>query len=61
MNFVWEAVADYEDGTHIEKLFAYNEGGNYSEECERQYEIEAWLLSQKEGCTYYSVCCVEVA
>lgn len=59
MNFVWEAVADYEDGTHIEKLFTYNENDNYSKECERQHELEEWLLQKHEGCTFYSVACVE--
>lgn len=52
---MWNAVAEYADGTRIEKDFPYNEGGNYNAECERQYELEAWLIEQHEGCTFYSV------
>ena len=56
---MWEAVAEYADGTRIEKTFPYNEGGNYAMENERQYEIECWLLEQHPDCTYYSVCYVD--
>ena len=31
---MWNAVAEYEDGTRIERNFPYNEGGNYIAECE---------------------------
>lgn len=51
----WEACADYADGTSICKLFPYDEHDSYKEESERQYELEAWLLSRQEGCTWYSV------
>jgi hypothetical protein len=37
---MWNAVAEYADGTRVEKNFPYNEGGNYSAECERQYELK---------------------
>lgn len=56
---MWNAVAEYADGTRIEKTFHYTEGGDYRAECKRQYEIEAWLLEQHEDCTYYSVCYTE--
>ena len=52
---MWNAVAEYADGTRIEKNFPYREAGNYQAECERQCELEAWLIGQHEGCTYYSV------
>lgn len=56
---MWLAVAEYADGTSIERRFPYQEGGNYGTECERQYEIETWLIEQHEGCIYYSVCYIE--
>lgn len=52
---MWFAVAEYADGTRVEKSFPYREGGNYHAECERQYEIEAWLIGRHDGCTFYSV------
>ena len=45
---MWNAVAEYADGTRIEKNFPYYEDGNYQAECERQYELEAWLIEQHE-------------
>ena len=56
---MWNAVAEYADGTRIEKYFLYHENGNYNVECERQYDIECWLLQQHEDCTFYSVVYVE--
>ena len=56
---MWQAVAEYADVTRIEKYFPYHESVNYSAECERQYDIEYWLLSQHEDCTFYSVAYVE--
>lgn len=56
---MWEAIGEYADGTRIEKNFLYGEEGNYSRECERQYDLECWLLSQHEDCTFYSVAYVE--
>lgn len=52
---MWVARAEYSDGTSIEKAFAYNEHGNYLLESKRQYELEAWLIEQHEGCIWYSV------
>lgn len=56
---MWNAVAEYADGTRIEKNFPYNENGNYNAECERQYDIECWLMLQHEDCIFYSVAYVE--
>lgn len=56
---MWNAVAEYADGTRIEKNFPYDENGNYQAECERQYDIECWLMSQHEDCIFYSVAYVE--
>lgn len=56
---MWNAIGEYADGTRVEKNFLYNEGGNYNLECERQYDLEYWLLSQHEDCTFYSVAYVE--
>ena len=56
---MWYAVAEYADETRIEKYLPYNEKGNYSAECERQYDIECWLISQHDNCIYYSVVYVE--
>lgn len=55
---MWNAIGECADGTRIEKNFPYNEEGNYSRECEQQYELECWLVEQGEkhgGCTFYSV------
>lgn len=52
---MWNAYAEYADGTVIDRDFPYCEGANYSAECERQYDLEAWLLEQHDGCTFYSV------
>ena len=49
---MWEAVAEYEDGTSVRRLFAYSERQN---ENEQQFEIECWLTSYHLGCTWYSV------
>lgn len=57
MNYLWEARAEYADGTTYEKYFAYNPERN---ESEQQYDIEAFLIERKEGCTWYSVNFVEV-
>jgi len=43
---MWNAIGEYADGTRIEKNFLYNEEGNYNLECERQYNLECWLIEQ---------------
>ncbi len=49
---MWEARAEYEDGTSIERYFEYDESTNDSDQ---QHEIEEWLIERKPGCTWYSV------
>lgn len=56
---MWEAIAEYANGIRIEKYFPYNENGNYNMECERQYELEAYLLGLYDNCIYYSVDYIE--
>lgn len=56
---MWNAVAEYADGTRIERNFPYNEGFSYIAECERQHELETWLLEQHEGCIFLSVSFIE--
>ena len=55
-------MGEYADGARIEKNFPYCEGGNYSWECNKQYELECWLIEQGKkhgGCTFYSVAYVD--
>lgn len=56
---MWNAIAEYADGSGIEINVPYNENGNYRLECERQYEIECWLISRHDDCTFYSVTYIE--
>lgn len=56
---MWLAVAKYEDGTSIEQTFPYQEDGNYNAECDRQHDLEEWLVTRHDGCTYYSVVYIE--
>ena len=59
---MWEAIAEYMDGTRIEKLFPYQENGNWLLENKRQNELECWLIEQAEeykGCIFYSVAYVD--
>ncbi len=48
---MWEARADYEDGTSICEYYD-NDG---REDGEQIYDLEEMLISRKEGCTWYSV------
>ena len=52
---MWEACAEYADGTSVRKTFPYLENGNYHLENERQQELEEWLIGYHEDCTWYSV------
>ena len=52
---MWIARAEYADGTSVEGQFPYRERGIYSLECERQHELECWLIERHDGCTWYSV------
>lgn len=49
---MWEARAEYADGTTIERYFEPNENiGEY----EDQYKLECWLVERHPDCTWYSV------
>lgn len=52
---MWLAEAEYADGTSISRYFPYNENGNYNLECERQYQLECWLIERNPECVWYSV------
>lgn len=54
---IWEAKAQYKDGTAVDRLFEYNEN---QPESEQQYQIECWLIERHDGCTWYSVDCLLV-
>ena len=49
---MWEARAEYADGTAVERMF---ESNPYKNEDDEQYELEEWLIEHHEGCTWYSV------
>lgn len=49
---MWEARAEYQDGSEVYRLF--DDDSNLTES-ENQYRIECWLIEQKDGCTWYSV------
>lgn len=49
---MWEARAEYEDGTTIERLFADQPD---VDDNEMQYRLESWLICKHPGCTWYSV------
>ena len=52
INIMWEARAEYQDGSEVYRLFDNNPNLT---EAENQYRIECWLIEQKDGCTWYSV------
>lgn len=52
---VWIARAEYADGSSVEEVFPYAEGGDIRLENQRQYDLECWLIEGHEGCTWYSV------
>ena len=49
---MWEARAEYADGTTIER---YCEDDPRANDNDQQYSIECWLLSARKDCTWYSV------
>lgn len=53
--YYWVAKARYDDGTSVVRKVPYAEDDSYDRECDRQYELECWLLSYHPGCTWYSV------
>lgn len=46
------AFATYEDGSEISKYFYVPEDQNPRE---KQLELEEWLVTRRDGCTFYSV------
>ena len=54
---MWEASAEYADGTSVCRLFEYRED---KAEYEQQYELECWLIGRHAGCTWYSVVYVDI-
>ena len=57
MKPMWEARAEYADGTEVSKLFLYSE---YRAEADQQYDLECWLLEHHPDCTWYSVDYIEI-
>lgn len=66
---MWKAVAEYANGTRIEKCFPYQERGIWTLENERQYDLE-WRppglfsfclssvkINQKRGCNRFCIVC----
>ena len=51
----WEARAEYADGTTVERIIPVTEFNPHSTDSEQQYAIEEWLLTYRDGCTWYSV------
>lgn len=49
---MWEARAEYEDGTSVYRLF---DSDPRKSENEEQYELECWLIGRHDGCIWYSV------
>ena len=49
---MWEARAEYADGTTVERYF---EDDPRTNDNDQQYAIECWLLSAHKDCTWYSV------
>ena len=49
---MWEARAEYEDGTSVERYFDYRTDMS---DGDQQYELECWLIERHPVCTWYSV------
>lgn len=49
---MWEARAEYADGSSVCRYF---EQSPYKTDNECQQDIEEWLICRKDGCTWYSV------
>lgn len=49
---MWEARAEYMDGTVVERYF---ESDPHKSENDEQQEIEEWLITRHDDCTWYSV------
>lgn len=55
---MWEAKAEYADGTTVERLFDYI-SGSIRQDNQAQYDIECWLIERHPDCIWYSVNYVE--
>lgn len=49
---MWEASAEYEDGTEVCRYFS---ASPYKTENEDQHDLEEWLIMRHPGCIWYSV------
>lgn len=49
---MWEARAEYSDGTTVERYFDSDPNQSESDE---QYRLESWLIERRPGCVWYSV------
>lgn len=49
---MWEARAEYADGSSVLRYF---ESEPHKNENDEQFEIESWLISRHDGCVWYSV------
>ena len=56
---MWNAYAEYADGTVVDRNFPYAEDGIYSAECARQFDLEEWLVGLHEDFIFYSVSYIE--
>ena len=53
---IWNAYAEYEDGTIIDKNFTnYCSNNTYEDECDYPYYLEDWLINQHQNITFYSI------
>lgn len=48
---MWEARAEYEDGSTVLRYFS----DNGKPDAEQEYDLECWLLERHKGCVWYSV------
>lgn len=54
MMSVWNAYAEYEDGTIIDVDIPHNTD-TYEDECDYQQYLEEWLMYQHQDIIFYSV------
>lgn len=53
---MWEAYAEYSDGTSVRRLYAYQDRISDNDQ---QYNLECWLIGRHPGCTFYTVNFIE--
>ena len=54
---MWEARAEYADGTTVSRYFEYDAS---RPDNEQQYDIECWLIDWHPDCTWYSVNYIDI-